>query len=259
MKTTDIATITRTRWTRTLSLLTLLSLPHAGCDAPQSVAEAAEVPGVEGLKLQMEDDHIEGSLTRGGATVHFVIERDGQARTAQLSADDGSPLLESVAEAGKETVTLFGGRAVLSGDPSGEPQVEGDPDALDELREMPEGQPIADLHAALEEAGVDPVLLGAELAEDEVTSRLYNDGVYWNLGFGESVQVGTWGWITYTTIAMRHYANYNLCVQFQAGAGGWANLCGPSGVETKKAYQFWGALLVIANNNWNTTVKVRTY
>ena len=47
-------------------------------------------------------------------------------RAAVLSASDGSPLLESEARTGHETVTLFGGRAVLSGNPAGEPHVEGD-------------------------------------------------------------------------------------------------------------------------------------
>lgn len=238
----------------------LCTLP-LGCDAPLDapLAVGPEETGVDGLTLAVGDDRVEGSLVRGDATIDFVIERDGPVRTARLSASDGAPLLESIAEAGEETVTLFGGRAVLTGDPAGEPHVDGDASALDELKAMPEATPIAELHAALEEAGVDPVLLGAEPADDEVAPRLYNDGTYWNLDYGESVTVGTWGWITYTTIVMRHYNWLPICVQFKAGLGAWADFCGPALVENKRSYQFWGALLTIKNQNPFINVKVRTY
>lgn len=259
MKTTTEITTPCSIWTRAFALSAVLSAPLSGCDEPQDPGASEQLSGVDGLTLKMQDDRVEGSFTRGEATIDFVIERDGAVRTAHLSAGDGTPLLDSVAEAGRETMTLFGGRATLSGDPAGEPEVEGDPDALDELRAMPEGQTIAELHLALEEAGVDPVLIGAEAAEDEVTPRLFNDGTYWNLWYGEEVTVGTWGWITYTHIALRHDAGGYRCVQFKAGAGAWANLCANSGTEVKAAYQFWGVLLTIRNNyNWNY-MKVRTY
>jgi len=259
--TTDIKT-TRSIWTRAVTLCAVLSAPMFGCDDPQNTDQDAseQFAEVDGLTLTMQDDRVAGSFTRGEATIDFVIERDGAVRIAHLSASDGSPLLDSVAEAGRETVTLLGGRATLSGDPVGEPEVEGDPTALDELRAMPEGLPIAELHLALEEAGVDPVLLGAEMADDEVAQRLYYESGYWNLGYGESLQVGTWGWITYTHIGVRNDHSGYRCVQFQAGAGGWADQCAWVGEETKRAYQFWGMLLTIKNSyNWGVTMKVRTW
>lgn len=144
---------------------------------------------------------------------------------------------------------------------------------------MPEATCIRELHVALEEAGVDPVLLGTEPADDEVTPRLFHDGKYWNLGPWESVVVGTWGWITYTHIAVRwDYVAPNLppgpaygagaqplpgiptaCVRFKAGFGGWANICPTVNSEKIQAYQFWGALLTVQNIDPNVTLKVRTY
>jgi hypothetical protein len=233
------------------SLCTLLP----GCDVPEDYdTPAVEVTDVDGLTLKILGNRVEGSFTRDEATIDFVIEGGDEIRTAVLTASDGSPLLESVAEAGHETVTVLGGRAVLSGDPrSPEPNIEGDRHAYDELRAMPEATCIRELHAALTEAGVDPVLLGAEsVAQEEVNPRLYNDGTWWVLGPKESILVGTWGWLTYTNISVRwDYVPpvYNpvpwalplpTCVRFQAGFGGWSNICVWANSQTTQAYQFWG-------------------
>ncbi len=251
-----------------ISLLSLCALP-CGCDDPgaePSTEPSADITltPVEGLTVTARQDHVEGSFTRGDATIDFLLERDGDTRTALLTASDGAPLLESIAEPGHETVTLFGGRAVLSGtDPSAEPHVEGDASALAELQALPEGRNIAELHAALEQAGVDPVLLGAEPADDEVSPRLHFDGTWWNLYPNESVNLGTWGWMTYTHIAMKYggsgpyYILYD-CVSFIAGAGAWDSVCGPQDKLNVQARQFWGVPVTIKNSSSGLKL-VRTY
>lgn len=248
------------------TLFAALTALTVACDEPGAAPEAAvALTPVEGLTVTAHEDHVEGSFTRGDATIDFLLERDGGTRTAVLSASDGAPLLESIAEAGHETVTLFGGRAVLSGDPSAAPHVEGDPDAFAELNAMPEARAIAELHAALEEAGVDPVLLGAEPAADEVTPRLFFDGYYWNLEPGESVTLPTWAWATYTHIAMlvgKTYGTtteFHACLWFRAGAGAWEKLCGSLGEESIQARQFYGVSVGIWNLNPNVRLRVRTY
>ena len=242
-----------------------LALPLAGCDEETGSALASLQP-VEGLTIRAYDgEGIEGSFTVDGATIEFSIEKDGATRSASITDAEGAPLLESSAAAGREVVTLLGGRAVLSGDPSGEPHVEGDEGAHEELVARPEGACIAGLHDALEQAGVDPVLLGAEAAPDELVSRLHDDGTYWNLSPNESILVGTWGWITYTHIGMRIGTTLSGptllwgCVRFQAGFGPWENLCGPRGQENLQARQFWGALLTVHNDDPATVMRVRTY
>ncbi len=261
-------------------LITTLCALSGACDAPGDVDDPPEITDVDGLTLKTWENRVEGSFTRGEATIEFVLERDGDLRSAELRASDGSPLLESVVADGQETVTLFGGRAVLSGLAGApEPDVEGDPAAQGELMAMPEAACIGQLHAALAEAGVDPVLLGAEPTDDEVVPRLYNDGKYWNMAPYESILVGTWGWLTYTHIAVRwDYVPPNLppgpaygagavplpwiptaCARFKAGLGGWANICTAINTETIQAYQFWGALLTVQNIDPSVTLKVRTY
>ena len=249
------------------TLFAALTALTVACDEPGAAGPSAvALAPVEGLTVTAREDHVEGSFTRGDATIEFLLERDGGTRTAVLSASDGAPLLESIAGSGHETVTLFGGRAVLSGDPSAEPHVEGDPDAFAELTAMPEARAIAELHAALEEAGVDPVLLGAAPAADEVTPRLHFDGSYWNLDPGESVTRPTWAFATYTHVAMRvgktHGANVPVvyaCLWFRAGAGPWEQLCGTTGQDSAQARQFWGVSVGIFNLNPNVRLLVRTY
>ena len=178
--------------TSALLALGILCAP-LGCDAPP---DDLDLNAVDGLQVRSYDpDAIAGTFTVGGATIEFSLERDAATRTALITDDDGEPLLESIAEPGHEVVTLFGGRAVLSGNPGEAPQVDGDETAHDDLVGRPEGRAIAELHAALEQAGVDPSLLGGpdEAAE---TPRLHYDGSYWNLWPNESYVVGTWGWLT---------------------------------------------------------------
>jgi hypothetical protein len=247
------------------TLFAALTALTVACDEPGAPGPSAiALAPVEGLTVTAHEDHVEGSFTRGEATIEFLLERDGGTRTAVLSASDGAPLLESIAGSGHETVTLFGGRAVLSGDPSAEPHVEGDPDAFAELTAMPEARAVAELHAALEEAGVDPVLLGAE-PTDEVTPRLYWDGSHWNLDPGESIFLGTWAWGSYTHIAMRLGKTYGTvtelyaCLWFRAGAGPWESLCATPGQESIQARQFWGVAVGLFNFTPNVVLRVRTY
>lgn len=236
--------------------------PSLGCDAPP---DDLDLHAVDGLEVRSYDsDGVVGTFTVDGATIEFSLERDTGTRTALITDDDGEPLLESIAEPGHEVVTLFGGRAVLSGNPGEAPQVEGDETAHDELVGRPEGRAIAGLHAALEEAGVEPSLLGVP-DEDAETPRLYYDGSYWNLSPNESYVVGTWGWLTYTHIGMRignAVSGPPLlwgCVEFQAGFAPWDYVCGPSGKENLQARQFWGAILTIHNYQTSHVMRVRTY
>lgn len=234
-----------------------------GCDAPDDGAEPVEITAVDGLALQIREQRVEGTFTRGDATIDFVIERDGAVRTAVLTASDGSPLLESEAEGERETVSVLGGRAVLSGDPrSPEPVVTGDPGAYDELLAMPEATCIRELQVALTEAGVEPALLGAEPA-DEVTPRLWNDGYWWHLGPNEELVVGTWGWLKYTHVSVRWdavpppWAILATCLDLYPGAA-YTQICVLPGEQVTRAYQFWGVILKVRNPSGNE-ILVRTY
>lgn len=238
-----------------------------GCDGTEAGASEAEgAPTTDsGLSIaRWEPDRVEGTFSSDGATVRFEVERVGLRRTARIDSVEGEPLIEATVERNFETIELLGGRAVLQGDdPSNPPQVNGDASALAELAEMPEAGCIGKLLGALEEAGVDPDLVGPQAEAVQATPRYYLEGSWYVLGPGETYTFGTWFWSATRIQAVTgpSYSNpisISGCVSLQAGLAKSEDLCfSTSVVEIKRT--FVGIPVHITNLTWKPNfVKVRT-
>lgn len=194
---------------RAVLVLAPLLIGALACDASTPVVDTPSNldVDVDGLTLtRWTSSRVEGEYTQDSATVLFAVERDGTRRTATIRATDGAPLFASALDGGIETVTLFGGRAVLTGTVDElDPELDGDSAAIDELAAMPESACVGRLRGALLEAGVDDDLVGVEPSEDTITPR---DG-WATLGPGESAYFPTWSWWGWTNVSMSLYLTYS--------------------------------------------------
>jgi hypothetical protein len=160
---------------------------------------------------------VTGTLSNAAASIDFTVERVGETRRVVVRAATGRELLDSSIVGHVEEQSVFGGRLRIRGDiASTEPDVAGDPQALEELRAMPEYALAMRLLDTLRERGIDPTLVTPNRTSGAVNSLAAgNHRTWYDLGHYEQLDFATWTfWIpTYVIIrntSPEHWAQATL-------------------------------------------------
>ncbi len=230
-----------------------------------------------------EPNRVSGVFERDGVVLAFDFARNGEQHVGELRDADGRHLVSSVLTPDHETLTVLGGRLVISGAPgSATPEMQGDPKALEQLDQVPELALFGDLKDALEREGVDRglfrvgdaatprVVVGEERAailrdlgvsdeavvsqasdEPALQTRAYwGSDRYWHIAPGETISFGTKGFWATTEAVIRNYewrcatAKLTVGFAFQSVKVPGYNVAMVQG-------QWWAAILYVTNmNSW---------
>jgi hypothetical protein len=104
--------------------------------------------------VHVNANKVSGTFSHNNAALAFTFTYDGASRTAELTALDGTPLLESTLAGEVETSRVLGALTITASPFDASPRIDGDGEALAALAQMPEGQLLAPLHIALASSDV---------------------------------------------------------------------------------------------------------